>query len=161
MTPDRAIEILEGAEASPQDLNEAVALGVTAIKAHNISKMPVDTVGRYFGKHRAGKCPNCGDTVNSAYYVFCRSCGQRIEWRNVFRQPYREGETVYYIVKDTKVTVILRATVAKILGETAQIDTEDQGSFFILPDDYYATVFPSRELAERYLKGEFECVCED
>lgn len=81
--------------------------------------------------------------------------------RNVFRQPYREGDTVFYIIKDTKVTVILRAKVSKILGETAQLDTDDQGSFFVTPDDYYFSVFPTRVLAERYLRGEFECTLED
>lgn len=161
MKPDRAIEILEGADATPQELNEAVAIGAAAIKAHRFGLKPIDTVGRFMGKHRGGKCPICGATVNSAYYAYCRSCGQRIEWRGVFRQPYREGDTVFYIVKDTKVTVILRATVAKILGETAQLDTEDQGSFFVTPDDFYYTVFPTRELAEKFLRGEFECVCED
>ena len=161
MTPERAVEILEGADATPQEINEAAAIAVTAIKIHKIAEKPVDTVGRFCGHHKGGRCPNCGATVNSAYFNYCRCCGKRIEWRNVFRQPYREGDTVFYIIKDTKVTVILRAKVSKILGETAQLDTDDQGSFFVTPDDYYFSVFPTRVLAERYLRGEFECTLED
>ena len=161
MKPERAIEVLNGADATPQEVREATALGAAAIKRHSIGVKPAHTVGRFGGKHKGGYCPNCGSGVNSAYYTFCRCCGQRIEWQNVFRQPYHEGDTVFYIVKDTKITVILRATVAKILGETAQLDTEENGSFFVSPDDYYISVFPTHILAERYLKGEFECVLED
>ena len=157
MTPEKAIEVLNGADATPQEVSEATAIGAAAIKAHNIGAKPVNVVGRFMGKHKGGDCPNCGAAVNSAYFTYCRRCGQRIEWHNVFRQPYFEGDTVFYIVADTKVTVILRATVAKILGETAQLDTKDNGSFFVTPADYYKTVFPTRKLAERYLRGEFEC----
>lgn len=161
MKAERAVEILEGADATPQEVNEAAAIAIAAIKIHNIADKPTNTVGRWEGKHRKGDCPNCGASVNSAYYTFCRRCGKRIQWRGVFRQPYREGDTVFYIIKDTKVTVILRATVARILGETAQIDTKENGSFFVTPDDYYYTVFPTCELAEKSLRGEFECTLEE
>lgn len=173
MTPERAIEILEGGSGTMQELNEAAKMAVNAINIHFMAQKPIDTVGRFYGKHKGGKCPKCGAGVNSAYNVFCRNCGQRIEWQGVFRQPYRNGDIVYMIIPrftaekigyqiiSKQSREIVQAKVVEILNGNAVVNTGKTSYFNISPDDYFKKVFPTRELAEKYLRGEFECVLED
>ena len=45
-----------------------------------LPERPLDLSARYNGQALGGSCPVCRSRVNSKEYVYCRKCGQKLDW---------------------------------------------------------------------------------
>ena len=60
-------------------LKERVDLAIKALEKQ-VPEKPIILGGAFWNAAKSGECPVCKAQLNSKTYIYCRNCGQAIDW---------------------------------------------------------------------------------